>query len=93
MLNEMPIDTLKLDMSFIRNYEKSPGKDVILEFVVQLARALNLNVIAEGIETKEQAAHLFSLGCSVGQGYYFSKPIPKKDFDSLFSKRAAIISA
>lgn len=92
MLNEMPIDTLKLDMSFIRNYEKSPGKEVILSFVVKLAQALNLDVIAEGIETKEQAAYLFSLGCSMGQGYYFSKPLFKKDFDEFFT-RPVIVSA
>lgn len=93
MLNEMPIDTLKLDMSFIRNYEKSPGKDVILSFVVKLANALNLGCIAEGIETKEQAAYLFSLGCSTGQGYYFSKPISKQDFDIFAVQSAAVISA
>ncbi|WP_428769030.1 GGDEF domain-containing phosphodiesterase [Treponema sp. HNW] len=81
MLNEMPIDTLKLDMSFVRNYEKSPGRAIILQFIVKLAQALNLEVLAEGVETKEQAEHLLSLGCCMGQGYYFSKPVPKKDFD------------
>ena len=87
MLNEMPIDTLKLDMSFVRDYEKSPGKEVILSFVVKLAQALNLEVIAEGVETKEQARYLLSLGCCMGQGYYFSKPVSKKDFDVFLMQR------
>jgi len=82
MLNEMPIDTLKLDMSFIRNYDKNAaGTDIILQFVIKLAQALNLSLIAEGIETAKQAEHLLALGCKAGQGYYFSKPVSKKEFD------------
>lgn len=87
MLNEIPIDTLKLDIGFIRNYKKGRGKDIILAFIIKLAKALDLSVIAEGIETEEQAAHLLSLGCEHGQGFYFSKPISKKEFDVFAAKR------
>lgn len=87
MLNEIPIDTLKLDIGFVRNYKKGRGKDIILAFIIKLAKALELSVIAEGIETEEQAAHLLSLGCENGQGYYFSKPISKKEFDIFAAKR------
>ncbi|MGI5174540.1 EAL domain-containing protein [Treponema sp. OMZ 840] len=88
MLNEMPIDTLKLDMKFVQGTEKAHGKDILLSFIIKLAHALNFSVIAEGIETAEQAEHLLSLGCTAGQGYYFSKPISKKEFDIFASKKA-----
>lgn len=80
MLSEMPIDTLKLDMGFVRNCEHSREKSIILRAVVKLAKELKLSVIAEGIETKEQLKYLHSLGCDYGQGFFFSRPIPEKDF-------------
>ncbi|WP_245824250.1 EAL domain-containing protein [Planktothrix tepida] len=69
------MDTLKIDRSFVKNLE-SPGKDLeITKTIVNLAKCLNLDIIAEGIETPVQKEILQSLGCEAGQGYWFSPPL------------------
>ena len=83
MLNELPIDVLKLDMKFIRNETAKAENKGILFFIISLARWLSLSVVAEGVETKEQLERLRKLGCDFVQGYYFSKPIPVEEFEKL----------
>ena len=86
MLSEMPIDILKLDMSFVRNeMERTNGRG-ILSYIISLANWLNLKVVAEGVETKSQVAQLKDMGCSFVQGYYFSKPLDRDEFFSLLRK-------
>lgn len=80
-LMRFPIDNLKIDKSFIQNLPNSQtvkGKNdtVIVEAVVALSRALDLGVVSEGVENRQQLEHLRSLGCDVGQGYYFARPMP-----------------
>lgn len=86
MLNEMPIDILKLDMKFIRNETAKPRANGILQFIINLARWLNLSVVAEGVETKEQLDRLNEIGCDYVQGYYFSKPITCEEFEILLAE-------
>ncbi|MGI6500459.1 MAG: EAL domain-containing protein [Anaerostipes sp.] len=83
MLAEMPVDILKLDMKFVQNEVKQTESRGILSFVISLAKWLNLKVIAEGVETAEQIAALRSMDCNYVQGFYFAKPMPKKDFEKL----------
>lgn len=71
-LKRFPVDALKIDRSFVQSMNENSE---ILQSVVGLAQSLDLEVIAEGIETKEQATTLTSLGCGYGQGYYFSTPL------------------
>ena len=86
MLSEMPIDILKLDMTFVRNeMERTNGKG-ILSYVISLANWLNLKVVAEGVDTKGQVNQLKQMGCSYVQGYYFSKPLDRDEFFSLLRK-------
>ncbi len=86
MLSEMPIDILKLDMTFVRNeMERTNGKG-ILSYIISLANWLNLKVVAEGVETKGQVTQLKNMGCAYVQGYYFSKPLDKNEFFSLLRK-------
>ncbi|MBO7122173.1 MAG: EAL domain-containing protein [Treponema sp.] len=86
MLSEMPIDILKLDMTFVRNeMERTNGRG-ILSYIISLANWLNLKVVAEGVETKSQVAQLKDMGCSFVQGYYFSKPLDRDEFFSLLRK-------
>ena len=86
MLSEMPIDILKLDMTFVRNeMERTNGKG-ILSYIISLANWLNLKVVAEGVETKGQVTQLKKMGCSYVQGYYFSKPLDRDEFFSLLRK-------
>jgi hypothetical protein len=89
MLAKVPVDTLKLDMGFIRELtvDNSIKSGNILNFVVELAKWLDLAVIAEGVETKEQLEFLKSLSCRYGQGYYFSKPVPVDVFERLMTDK------
>lgn len=86
MLNEMPIDILKLDMKFVQSEALKLGEKSILHFIINLARWLGLEVVAEGVETVEQLNKLSELGCDYAQGYYFSKPIPYKEFEEQLEK-------
>lgn len=85
MLNKLPIDTLKLDMRFISTAQrwKKEGSGNILNFVMGLSKWMNIPVVAEGIETKEQGLFLRGMGCNSGQGFYFSKPLPQTEFEGL----------
>jgi diguanylate cyclase (GGDEF)-like protein/PAS domain S-box-containing protein len=78
-LHRFPIDTLKIDQSFIANLHQpgaTRGNDEIVKAIISLAHTLNLTVVAEGIETLDQQRYLYASGCHGGQGYYFSRPLP-----------------
>lgn len=86
MLTTLPIDALKLDMAFIRNICTDLKASRLVEIMIQIAKLLEVPVIAEGVETKEQMELLKELGCHIIQGYYFSKPVPPDEFDGLIQK-------
>jgi EAL domain-containing protein (putative c-di-GMP-specific phosphodiesterase class I) len=75
-LKRFPVDILKIDKSFIVELGENPEATAIMEAVVNLAHALGLKTVAEGIETTKQLDLLRNLGCELGQGYYFSGPLP-----------------
>lgn len=79
MLHTVPIDVMKLDKSFIDDFADEKGSSII-QCVLNLARQLEIPVVAEGVETEEQYVYLKNSGCDVIQGYYFSKPVPQEDF-------------
>lgn len=81
-LSRFPVDTLKIDMSFIHNMLKSANDHVIVETVIGLAKNLDLSIVAEGVETEEQAAALLALGCPQAQGYLYCPPVPAGVFAS-----------
>lgn len=83
MLASMPIDILKLDMKFVQNYSATDHSRSILSFVIGLAKWMNLYVIAEGVETKEQLELLRGMDCNLAQGFYFAKPLPEKEFEQI----------
>lgn len=87
MLNRMPMDILKLDMQFIRTEMEMPESRRTLRYIIGLAHWLNLSVVAEGVETKEQLEHLRNLGCDYIQGYYLAKPMDPADFEALFRQQ------
>ena len=82
-LHRFPIDTLKVDRSFVVNMSEDSENVEIVRTIVSLAQNLGMNVIAEGVETKEQLAALRKLGCENGQGYLFSKPVAAKAAENL----------
>lgn len=85
-LSKLNLDVIKMDMSLIKN-DNPDSKRNALEFSFQLAKMINLKTVAEGIETKEQVARITALGGDYIQGYFYSKPIPKKDFESYLMKK------
>ena len=86
MLSQMNLDILKLDMGFIQNEMKKAAEQSILSDIISMAHRLNLKVVAEGIETEEQAERLRELGCDYAQGYYFAKPMPVEEFENTYQK-------
>ncbi len=83
LLKDLPIDRIKLDRSFLSKNSGSDEGLTILRYLIAMAKELDFTVITEGIETEEQAAMLQELGCDIGQGYHFSKPIDLRTFDSM----------
>lgn len=75
-LFELPVDALKIDQVFIRSMLDNSAAEAIIRSAIMMGHEMNLKVIAEGIETKEQLLHLKKLGCDYGQGYYISRPMP-----------------
>ena len=80
MLTTIPIDALKMDMKFIRNMQKDEKSMKLVELVLDIAKFLQVPVIAEGVETAEQMQLLKTRGCDIVQGYYFSRPVPPEEF-------------
>lgn len=85
VLKEIDFDIIKLDMRFLTDSDSKRG-GTILNSVVQMTKELNMPVIAEGVETREQAEYLSSMGCYRIQGYYYSRPVPENDFIELMKK-------
>ncbi|MFF0831108.1 EAL domain-containing protein [Brevibacillus sp. NPDC003359] len=80
-IKSLPVDTIKIDASFIRDIHHNQESQAIVKAIVTIAQSLKMNVIAEGIELHDQVAALKENGCDHGQGYLFSKPLPIDDFD------------
>lgn len=83
-LKDLPLDTLKLDRAFTQRIEQ-PKTYALLGGMINIAKQLSLDTIAEGTETYEQVHKLLALGCEQFQGYYFSKPLLAQDFLQLFT--------
>ena len=79
-LNMFNIEYLKIDQSFVRDLEVNPKNMTLCEAIIAMAHKLGMRVIAEGIETEEQSKLLFNVGCDIGQGYLFSRPITADQF-------------
>ncbi len=82
-LKSLPVNMLKIDRSFIRDITKDKNDDAIVDTIIVMAQHLGLEVIAEGVESMEQLEFLRAHNCTHYQGYYFSKPLPVKDFLAL----------
>ena len=87
-LKRLPIDTLKVDRSFIRDIPQDPGDSAIAEAIIAMGKRLRLTVVAEGVETSEQEAFLKAHDCDEMQGFFFSRPIPAEGFAELLKRSA-----
>lgn len=88
MLKNLSIETIKLDRGFFNEVIVTPRGKTVVAHTISLAKALNINIIAEGVENQEQAEFLLNAGCPFAQGYYYSVPLPIEKFEELaFRKR------
>ncbi|RQW61086.1 EAL domain-containing protein [Vibrio viridaestus] len=87
-LKSFPIDILKVDRSFVSDMTKDNQSLNIVKTIIHLAQSLDLHIIAEGIETQEEKEMLHQLGCQMGQGYWYSKPVPFDEFKQLLRNTA-----
>jgi predicted signal transduction protein with EAL and GGDEF domain len=91
-LKHLPLDTIKIDRSFVAGIDQAADRSIV-EAVVALAHGLRIGVVAEGIETDAQRRRLLDLGCRLGQGYLFSPPVPAADAGRLLGPRRAARSS
>ena len=88
-LKRFPVDTLKIDRSFVERIGVDIQDAAIVQSVVALAKTLHLSVVGEGIESRVQAAQLLALGCDRGQGYLFARPLPADQLSKRLRLHAA----
>ncbi len=87
MLTRLPLDALKLDMSFVRSAFGETRDLRIIELIIEIADYLDVPVVAEGVETEEQYLTLKEMGCDLVQGYFFSRPVPPEEFEKFLLER------
>jgi EAL domain-containing protein (putative c-di-GMP-specific phosphodiesterase class I) len=85
-LNQLPLDTLKIDRAFVRDLDQQSRGQSVIHAVVDIARRLKLTVVCEGIENAEQAELVRELGCDFGQGYFYSKPVSARHCRALLEQ-------
>lgn len=86
ILRDLPLDMLKLDMSFMTGNDRFGRSSLITDAVIELAGRIRMEVLAEGVETREQLTFLTEMGCDLAQGYHYSPPIPAVRFEALLTK-------
>ncbi|MBQ6401998.1 MAG: GGDEF domain-containing protein [Firmicutes bacterium] len=87
MLKDVRADLLKIDREFLRETENESRSRIILNAIIGMAESLDMKVIVEGVETEEQLKTLYAMGCRRFQGYYFSRPLPAREFDRWAGER------
>lgn len=85
MLQNMPIDIIKIDKVFVDKADLSSDKNII-NYIILIAKHLKTETIVEGVETKEQVEFIKKIGGDIIQGYYYSKPLPKGEFEEYFKQ-------
>jgi EAL domain-containing protein (putative c-di-GMP-specific phosphodiesterase class I) len=85
-LRRFPLDTLKIDRSFVSEMEDTSESRAIVQMIMSLGRSLGMEMVAEGVETAEQASLLRSLGCEYAQGYFFIKPTDQEGIAEVLLK-------
>jgi EAL domain-containing protein (putative c-di-GMP-specific phosphodiesterase class I) len=88
-LKRLPLDALKIDRSFIKDTPNNHDDTIITSAIIAMAHRLNLEIVAEGIETEVQRNYLQQQGCQMGQGYLFSKPLPPAMFAELLDSHVS----
>lgn len=90
-LKHFPINALKIDRSFVKDLPDDKDDATITQTIVSLARNLDIGIVAEGVETEEQAEFLIERGCTIGQGFYYSRPLPADEITQLLTQPDGLI--
>ncbi|MEF1214796.1 EAL domain-containing protein, partial [Vibrio alginolyticus] len=85
-LQKFPFDRLKIDRSFMQNMFENDSDRELVNVIIAMAKALDLKIVAEGIEEQRHVDYLKNLNCEFGQGFHYSRPLPAKDFEALLAK-------
>jgi len=88
-LQQLPVDILKIDRSFIKNLPVDPANDAITRSIIQLAHSMSLKVVAEGVETEQTLKYLQKISCDIVQGYYIDKPLEADEVQNKWLIRLA----
>jgi len=94
-LRSLPVSTLKIDRSFVSGVTARESDGAIVSALITLGRALNMKVVAEGVEEADQSIRLREMGCDYAQGFYFSRPAPSETIPALiqsWSENSAVVS-
>ena len=92
LMKQFPIDTIKIDRSFVRDLPKDSEDQAIAQAIISMGKALGMTVVAEGVETKEQETFLRNHACDEMQGFLFSKPLPPQELASLLRAAPLLVS-
>jgi EAL domain-containing protein (putative c-di-GMP-specific phosphodiesterase class I) len=92
LMKQFPIDTIKIDRSFVRDLAEDPEDQAIAQAIISMGKALGMTVVAEGVETVEQQAFLCEHGCDEMQGFIFSRPVPARELAELLRAPAEMVS-
>ena len=86
VLRDFKVNEIKIDRSFINRDILTESDEIIISSIIDMAKRLKIGVICEGVETKSQAEFLLKLGCNNAQGFLYSKPLPKEEFEALMQR-------
>ena len=92
-LKLFPVDTLKVDKSFVQDMLDDNNENTLVGAIIAMGRSLGLDIVAEGVELESHLTALQSMGCHYAQGYYFSRPVPAEEFDAAAIRIAALLAA
>jgi len=92
-LKQFPVHEVKVDRAFVQGVAESPVDSAIVRAVIDLANAMGIAAVAEGVETRDQVDELTTLGCQIAQGFYFSQPLRAEEFDQLLTRHFATAAA
>ncbi len=91
-LRDFPIDMVKMDQSFVNDLSAGRGDQALVRSVVELGEALDMQIVAEGIERRDQLDHLSEMRCNVGQGYFFARPLDSDGISELLDDQRTAAS-
>ena len=81
LLKDISLDVIKIDMQFLKDYERNMKSGLIIKNIITMSEDLGIDTLTEGVETAKQFEQLYAMGCNLYQGYYFSKPVPLEEFE------------